>query len=64
MEHLVKKTDVREIPLVISDNGKVRTGGFSPAFPSPVRATPTSIGDKGNVRMGAFSPAFPKLRSK
>jgi len=60
----VKKTDVREIPPVISDSGKIRIGAFSPAFPPPVRGTPRNISDKGDVRMGAFSPAFPPLRSR
>lgn len=62
----MKKTvDVRQTtPTVISDNGKVRIGDFSPAFPPPVRRTPTNTNDTGKVRIGDFSPAFPPLRSR
>jgi len=51
-------TDVREIPTVISDGGKIRLGAYTPVFPPPLR-TPTHIDDNGKVRLGAFSPAFP-----
>ena len=58
------KVDVREIPAVISDSGKVRVGNFSPAFPPPVRGTPAHVSDSGKVRVGNFTPAFPPLRSR
>jgi hypothetical protein len=47
----------------ISDNGKVRIGSFSPAFP-PVRGRPANTSDTGKIRIGSFSPAFPPARSK
>jgi hypothetical protein len=56
--------NVREIPSVISDSGKVRVGNFTPAFPPPVRGIPAHVSDSGKVRVGNFSPAFPPLRSR
>jgi hypothetical protein len=45
----------------IQDNGKVRVGYISPAFP-PVRTTPGNMADSGKVRTGYISPAFPPKR--
>ena len=59
----MKKIDVRKIPPVISDSGKVRIGDVSPAFP-PVRGRPANISDSRKVRIGDVSPAFPPLRSR
>jgi hypothetical protein len=56
--------DVREIPTVISDSGKISLGAVSPPFPPPVRGTPAHVSDSGKVRVGNFTPAFPPLRSR
>ena len=47
----------------VSDNGRVRIGNASPAFP-PVRGRPADISDTGKVRIGNASPAFPPVRSR
>jgi hypothetical protein len=53
--------DVREIPTVSSDGGRVRIGAASPPFP-PVRSTSASTSDTGKIRIGSSSPAFPPVR--
>ena len=60
---LKEVTTVKISPFTIKDNGKVRTGMISPAFP-PVRAEPENVGDGGKVRIGMISPAFPPVRSR
>jgi len=47
-----------DTPRYVADDGRVRTGAISPAFP-PVRATPSPVRDDGKTQMGAISPAFP-----
>jgi hypothetical protein len=42
----------------IKDDGKVRMGMVSPAFP-PVHTEPANVADSGKVRIGMVSPAFP-----
>jgi hypothetical protein len=47
----------KQIPVNITDNGKVRIGGASPSL--PIRIAPASIADNGKVRIGGASPALP-----
>ncbi len=47
----------------IKDNGRVRIGTVSPAFP-PVRPAPANVADPKRVRMGTVSPAFPPVRAR
>ena len=49
-------SDSRATATVISDNGRVRVGAVSPAFP------PAKPGNASKVRMGAVSPAFPSAQ--
>jgi len=59
MEIPMNKTDrveVRETPAVISDNGKVRVGNFTPALPTAVRGDPTDINDSAKGMIGNRAP--------
>jgi hypothetical protein len=50
----------KETPTVIFDNGRVRLGNLSPAFPMVpplVRGRPLVISDTGEVRIDEFRPA-------
>jgi hypothetical protein len=59
LERTVKEISAVKIPTpAIEDNGTVRMGYGTPAFP-PVRAEPARVADKGKVRIGYGTPAFP-----
>ncbi len=47
----------------IKDDGLVRMGLVSPAFP-PVRTTRSDVADSGKVRIGLVSPSFPLARAQ
>jgi hypothetical protein len=64
LERTVKEISTVKIPTpAIEDNGTVRMGYGSPAFP-PVRAEPARVADEGKVRMGAWTPPFPAAPAK
>lgn len=64
MEATVKDIGTVKIPTpAISDNGNVRMGFASPAFP-PVHAAPVNVIDSGRVRTGFATPAFPPVRAR
>jgi hypothetical protein len=48
----------------ISDNGNVRMGFASPAFPPVHAAAPANVIDNGRVRTGFATPAFPPARAR
>jgi hypothetical protein len=60
---LKEVSTVKISPFTIRDNGKVRMGMVSPAFP-PVRSEPENVADGGKVRLGLTSPTFPPVRSR
>jgi hypothetical protein len=56
--------EVVKVPTpAIKDDGRVRMGMVSPAFP-PVRARPANVADNGRIRMGMVSPSFPPVRAR
>jgi hypothetical protein len=54
---------VKMSPPAIKDQGTVRMGYGTPAFP-PVRDEPATVADKGKVRIGYGTPAFPAERAR
>ena len=62
-EAIVNEIDIMKNPPAIKDDGRVRMGYVSPAFP-PVRAAPEKVSDSGKVRVGYVSPAFPPPRAR
>jgi len=59
LEKIVKEISAVKIPIpAIKDDGTVRMGYATPAFP-PVRAEPAGVTDDGKVRIGYATPAFP-----
>ena len=64
MEKTVKEiSTVKMSTPATKDDGMVRMGMVSPAFP-PVRTEPPKAADNGRVRMGMVSPAFPPARAR
>jgi hypothetical protein len=64
MQPTVKEIGIVKIPpLTIRDDGNVRMGFATPAFP-PVDAAPPNVIDNGKVRTGFATPAFPPLRAR
>jgi len=64
LEKTVKEISTVKIPTpAIKDQGTVRMGLVSPAFP-PVRATPANLADGEKVRIGLVSPTFPPARAR
>ena len=64
MERTVKEMSTVKVPTpAIKDEGLVRMGLVSPAFP-PVKATGREVADNGKVRIGLVSPSFPRARVK
>ena len=60
----MKEINIVKIPgPAIKDNGAVRMGYTTPAFP-PVRTEPASVADKAKVHMGQMTPAFPPARAQ
>jgi hypothetical protein len=61
LEKTVKEISAVKIPTpAIKDEGTVRIGFASPAFP-PVHAELARVADNGRVRIGFATPAFPAL---
>ena len=58
----LRQIEVKAPTTAIRDNGKVRMGSLSPAFPA-VRTPSIKTEDSGKVRMGSLSPAFPAVRA-
>jgi len=59
LERTVKENNTVKIPSpAIKDEGVVRIGYTTPAFP-PVRAAPAKVADNAGVRIGYTTPAFP-----
>ena len=54
---------VKLAPFTIKDDGKVKMGFATPAFP-PIQAAPGNVIDNGKVRTGFATPAFPPLRAR
>jgi hypothetical protein len=64
LEKTVKEiTTVKITPPALRDNGTVRMGYTTPAFP-PVRDQPPRVTDNGKVRIGYTTPAFPPARAR
>jgi len=64
MAATVKEINTVKIPSrTIKDDGRVRLGFATPAFP-PVDATPPDVIDSGKVRTGFATPAFPPARAR
>ena len=60
----MKEISAVKIPTpAIKDDGTVRIGYTTPAFP-PVHAEPARVADNGKVRMGYTTPAFPPARAR
>lgn len=56
---------IPSLPAVVVDPGKVRVGGYSPAFPGRrAKCVQPNIADNGTIRMGSFSPLFPAPRAE
>jgi hypothetical protein len=56
--------EVVKVPTpAIKDDGRVRMGMMSSAFPR-VRARPANVADSGQIRMGMMSPSFPPVRAR
>ena len=54
---------VKMPPPAVKDEGTVRMGYATPAFP-PVRTEPANLADNGKVRIGYATPAFPAVRAR
>lgn len=62
LERTVKEVSNVKMPIpAIKDEGLVRMGLVSPAFP-PVKTTRSEVADTGKVRIGLVSPSFPRAR--
>jgi hypothetical protein len=64
LERTVKEiSTVKMSPPAIKDEGTVRMGYATPAFPL-VRTEPANVVDNGKVRIGYATPAFPTVRAR